>query len=114
MELQTEYEWKIDRLRTLKYHAGFGAKCNREIEELCDWLNNNPQECWERCTKENTKVGDFVQPIPEMIPGAVPHPREVTYILDNKDEEFVLLYPNGQENLKVMRNYEINTNKGAE
>ena len=114
MGLQTEYEWKKERFEALTYYAGFSDKHTDEIVELSNWFNTRKPQ-WERCTKENTSVGDFVRPSPEMIPGAVSCRREVVFLLDNNDGEFVILYgDDSQEHLRAMRNFEINTNKGAE
>ena len=54
----TEYEWKKERLETIKQ---CGKKFILEIAPLVQWLQKNKPQNWQPCTGKNTKVGDTVR-----------------------------------------------------
>ena len=117
-EIQSEYDHKKERLKSINNYMG-DLQCDNatptdedkqlfsEIPILKKWLKDNPKECWETCTKENTKVGDEVF----LKNGNYAIIRKVDFIFRCGRECVLTFNDTGGQGKCILSDYEINTNK---
>ena len=107
-DIQTEYEWKKERLELIK-RSGNSGEHSIELHKLDWWLDNNKPEKWETCTFDNTKDGDSIRDKNSIKIGY-----KVKYILTGEQGLMVLGSLNGgsdYKHLAALSDYEIDINK---
>lgn len=106
-KIQSEYEHKLERYNLL-FESGL-SQYNDECTVLAGWIANNKPTNFQKCTKENTQVGDEV-----ICNGNLDEKRIIKYIYCSSSS--VVSEDNGKDKHGDLSYYEIDTykNRGGE